>query len=90
MSLVVIIRHEVADFDSWLDTYYSYDDQRIDHGQGTVQILRDVENPNKITIIAEWESMEGFEAFGQAVDLQSVMQGAGVLGPPDIFFTTVA
>jgi quinol monooxygenase YgiN len=49
-------------------------------------VLRDVDDPNDITVILGWRDLEQARAFSRSVSLQAAMQKAGVTGPPEIRF----
>jgi quinol monooxygenase YgiN len=74
MSVVLFSRIEVADYDAWKAVFDSYDDARVENGQYNVQLFRDIENPNIVTLISHWESMEGVQAYQQAVDVQAAQK----------------
>ena len=46
--------------------------------------------PNDVTIYHHFESMEAAKAFAGSDRLREVMQGAGVKGTPNVWFTTRA
>jgi hypothetical protein len=45
---------------------------------GVSQIFRDVENPNQITVLLEWDNAENARKFASDPALKEVMQAAGV------------
>jgi quinol monooxygenase YgiN len=79
MSVVLFSRIEVADYDAWKAIFDSHDDTRVENGQYNVQLFRDIENPNIVTLISHWESMEGVQAFQQAVDIQAAQKQGSMI-----------
>jgi len=79
MSVVMFNRIEIADYDTWKAAFDAHDETRQANGQYNVQLFRDMENPNIVTLIAHWESMEGVQAFQQTVDVQAVQKQSGMI-----------
>ena len=79
MSVVMFSRIEVADYDTWKAAFDAHDETRQAHGQYNVQVFRDLENPNIVTLIAHWESMEGVQAFQQTVDVPAAQKQGGMI-----------
>jgi quinol monooxygenase YgiN len=79
MSVVLFSRIEVADYDAWKAVFDSYDDTRQANGQMNVQLFRDIENPNIVTVISHWESMEGVQAFQQTVDVPAAQKQGSMI-----------
>lgn len=79
MSVVLFSRIEVADYDGWKAIFDEHDDTRKDNGQTSVQLFRDIENPNIVTLISRWESMEGFQAYQQTVDVEAAQKQGSMI-----------
>ena len=86
----VIVRHEVADYDAWKPYFDDDDDRRVEHGQQNYRLFRDSENPNDLTLIAEFESEDGAREFMESEDLPEIMEEAGVQGEPEMRFLDLA
>jgi hypothetical protein len=52
--------------------------------------MRNVDDPNDITVVLGWSDLKEARAFTQSVSLQEAMQKAGVIGPPEIRFLETA
>jgi quinol monooxygenase YgiN len=77
------IRLNVEDYDKWRAGFDSRDDFRRERGHtGNFQIFRDLQNPNTVTEILEWENVEKAQAFLNDPMLQRAMQSLGVIGAP--------
>jgi hypothetical protein len=48
--------------------------------------MRDVDDPNEITILLGWSGLKKARAFTQSVSLKESMQKAGVTGASEIRF----
>ncbi len=86
----MVIRHTVRDFDAWKTVFDGVADVRKAGGELSGVLLRNESNPNEILAVFEWESLEKAHAFVESPELKAAMAEAGVMGPPDILFTTEA
>jgi quinol monooxygenase YgiN len=57
---------------------------------GETFVMRDIENPNDITLILGWSDLAKAKAFTQSVSLKEAMSKAGVAGSPEIRFLETA
>ena len=78
----MIVQHEVEDFAQWKAVFDSNVDLRRTNGEKSAQILHDAEDPNKLTLIFEWDSLENARNYVQNPALKAAMQQAGVRTPP--------
>jgi quinol monooxygenase YgiN len=79
------VRHTVADYEKWRQFFDEDDARRRAAGAtGTNQIYRDVDDPNTITIVLEWDNAENARKFMDDPALREVMQKAGVVGMPAV------
>jgi len=79
------LRLNLEDYEKWRAGFDSRDSLRRENGStGVNQIYRDVDNPNTVTLILEWEDMEKAKAFLDDPKLKQAMQAAGVIGAPVI------
>ena len=79
------IHHTVADYAKWRAGFDAHEAARRAAGAtGVQQVYRDMENPNAITIIMEWDSTEKARQFAQAPALKEVMEKAGVTSAPEV------
>lgn len=84
----MFVRHRVQDFDAWKAEYDRFEPQRHAMGvtgQGVYQADGD---PTDVTVYHHFESVEAARRFAGSDELRAGMQRAGVLGEPDIWFTT--
>jgi hypothetical protein len=75
-------RHTVSDFDKWKQGYDSFDKQRREMGV--------VDNPNDVTVWHDFDTLESAREFAGSKRLREAMSGGGVVGKPEIWFTTAA
>ena len=82
----MLVQHKVMDYDEWRKVYDSVADLRSSNGEISDQIYRDDSDPNNLTLLFEWDSMENAKQYAQSPELKAAMEKAGVDGPPTIFF----
>lgn len=82
----MLVQHTVEDFAKWKEMFDSVADLRQTNGEKSAQIFHDADNPNSLTALFEWDSLENAQKYAQSPDLKAAMQKAGVTGPPHISF----
>ncbi len=77
------LRLNVVDFDKWLTAFQGFESYRKDNGStGANQIFHDVDDPNNVTLIMEWEDATKAQAFINNPQTKANMDSAGVTGRP--------
>ncbi|MFQ5623386.1 MAG: putative quinol monooxygenase [Paracoccaceae bacterium] len=82
----MMVRHKVADFDGWKAVFDEVRPMREEAGEKSATLYRDVDDPNTITALFEWDSLENAQAYAGSARLRTAMERAGVAGPPQIAF----
>jgi len=72
------VAFRVEDFNRWKEGYDASIEQRKASGEISYQILRDVADPNVVTVISQQQSAEKVQAFLDSPDLKERMKAAGV------------
>ncbi len=83
----VLVRHEVADWDVWKAAFDEHADARDAAGLTSRGVARGVDNPNMVYINFAASDLDAARAFAASEDLKAVMESAGVLGAPEMYFT---
>jgi hypothetical protein len=79
------VRHTVADYAKWRVGFDANETARRAAGaNGVQQVYRDVDDPNTVTIIMEWDKAENARKFLDDPTLKEMMQKAGVIGAPAV------
>jgi quinol monooxygenase YgiN len=86
----VLIQHKVKDFAEWKKVFDSAAGMRTSSGELSAQVFRDASDPNSLTVINQWDSLENAQKFVHSPDLKAAMEKAGVAGPPTVFFLNEA
>lgn len=80
--IVVAIRHPVADYDAWKAVYDSRHPGTF--GAKFARINRAVDDPNIVTVVAGFDSVEAAKGMVESPDLKAAMDQAGVTAAPRI------
>ncbi len=86
----MLVQHQVKDFTEWKRVYDSVADLRSSNGELSDQIYHDASDPNRLTVMFKWDSLENAQKYAQSPELKAAMEKAGVEGPPDISFLNEA
>jgi quinol monooxygenase YgiN len=86
----LFVRHKVEDFGAWKAAYDAFDAERKTMGVTAHGVFQTEDNPNEVTLYHEFENMDAAKTFVGSARLKEVMESAGVVGPPDMWFTKKA
>jgi heme-degrading monooxygenase HmoA len=87
----IYVRHSVEDYARWREGFDNHAAARQAGGATDAgRVMRNVDDPNDITIILGWSDLEKARAFTQSASLKEAMQKAGVTGPPEVRFLEAA
>jgi len=77
------LRVNVADYDKWRMGFDANESIRKAAGStGVNQFYRDVDNPNNVTLVLEWDDADKARAFLNDPHTKESMDEAGVTGRP--------
>ena len=86
----ILIQHKVRDFAEWKKVFDSAIGLRKSNGEISSQVFHDTSDPNSITTITKWASLENAQKFAQSPDLKAAMEKGGVTGAPSVSFMNEA
>jgi len=79
------LRVNVADYDKWRAGFDANESSRKSAGStGVNQYYRDVDNPNNVSLVLEWEAADKAQAFLNDPNTKASMDAAGVTGRPAV------
>ena len=81
--VTTILTHEVKNFSEWKKGFDAGEPMRQQAGVKTNGVYNSVDNPNHVTIIAEFPSAEAVKGFMSNPDLKATMEQHGVIGIPE-------
>ncbi len=82
----MIVKHRVANFETWKQVFDGMTDLRRQHGWTSHLVLRDASDPNLVTIVNRMQTLDGAKKYGASPELRAAMQKVGVQGAPEISF----
>jgi hypothetical protein len=83
-KVTVIVKHEVKDYVAWKKGYDADAANRKEHKFTVSGVYTDVKNPNMVYVVGTFPSEDAANAFITSPKLKNAMEGAGVIGAPDI------
>jgi quinol monooxygenase YgiN len=86
----ILFQQTVKDFAEWKKAYDSMAALRASKGALSDMVFQAADDPNKVTIILNWDSMEKAKSYAESPELKAAMQKAGVQGPPQISYLNAA
>jgi hypothetical protein len=84
MSATLIVRHTVADYDSWRKVYDEVDPLRAKHGCTAQRVMHVPGDANDVAGTHDFPTVAQAEAFAADPALREAMDRAGVTGVPRI------
>jgi quinol monooxygenase YgiN len=86
----ILVQQRVKDFGAWKKGYDAMAAVRSSKGAISDQVYCDAGDPNKITVMMNWDSLESAKSYFQSPELKAAMEKAGVEGAPQIHFLNEA
>ena len=75
-----LARLKVEDFAKWKAVFDQLSDARkVSGGAKKGTLFRDADNPNDITILIEWDSLENAHKFIESEDVKKAIKKSGVI-----------
>ena len=84
----MFVRHEVADYGVWRKAYDGFAHTQKKMGVVFKAIYRSTDDPNDVTVIHDFHSLEKAKTFAASPELKAAMEKSGVKGAPQIWYTT--
>jgi hypothetical protein len=82
--MILMVQHKVRDFDVWKPLFDEHGVVRRKYGATGHEIFRAIEDPNDITIVNRFASVEQARAFAADPSLKEAMESGGVISEPRI------
>jgi hypothetical protein len=82
--VLMVVQHPVEDYAAWRIEYDKAQPIRDRHGVTDATIFRDADDPNVLTGLHWFASVDEAYAFANDPDLKVAMARAGVIGSPRI------
>jgi hypothetical protein len=82
----MLVHHKVKDFAAWKKVFDSVKDLRTSSGETSATLYQQDGDPNNLTLVFGWDSMENAKKYAHSSELKAAMEKAGVVGAPTIHF----
>ena len=76
----------MKDFDAWKNLFDQFEQLRKEAGELTAVGLRHAEDPNVVSVLNTWTSVEAAKTFVASEEIKKGMGEAGVTAPPTFVF----
>jgi len=86
---MMVVTHRVANFAKWKASYDEHDSLRLTFGVHSYVIGRSIEDSNMVMVAVKLDDLDKAKAFSKDPSLKKAMQKGGVVGAPNIQFTTM-
>jgi len=86
----LLVHHKVQDYSAWRKLFDEDDARRKEYGSTGFQVLKSASDPNDLTVIMDWTSVDGAKAFATSDALKEKMKNAGVISQPEVTFLVEA
>jgi hypothetical protein len=86
----ILIKHKVEDFGKWKDIFDAHAAMRSGAGSKGGYVFQNSEYHNEVFVLLEWDDIENARRFIESDDLKTIMEKAGVLEKPEIYFLETA
>ncbi len=84
----MFVRHEVADYGTWRKSFDGFAATQKKLGVTYKAVYQSADNPNDVTVIHDFHSLEAARSFAASAELKAAMEKAGVKGAPQVWFAT--
>lgn len=82
----MLVKHKVKDFAKWKPEFDQNSSMRKKNGCRGGQLFHESKDANSVIVLLEWDNIDIARRFSESDDLKQVMEKAGVIGRPEIFF----
>lgn len=87
--LTVMVRLTVAEFDRWHCEYEQMHAHRQACGERGRRLFRDVDDPNNIVVVFQWDTVDNARAYFDSAALRASVGRAGGLAAPQVSYLEV-
>jgi hypothetical protein len=86
----LLVHHKVQDYSAWRKIFDEDDKRRAEYGSTGVQVLKSANDPNDLTVIMDYPSVDAAKPFATSDALKEKMKNAGVVSQPEMTFLVEA
>lgn len=82
----LLVHHKVQDYAAWRQVFDDHDKTRREYGSTGFQVFKSASDPNDITVITDWPSVDAARAIATSDSLKEAMKNAGVISQPEVMY----
>ena len=82
----LLVHHKVQNYSAWRKVFDEHDKVRREYGSTGFQVLKSASDPNDLTVIMDYPSVDRAKAFATSDSLKEAMKNAGVISQPEVMF----
>ena len=86
----MFVRHKVKNYTEWRKGYEAFEAHRPSFGVTGQAVYQDAGEPEMVTVTHDFDTVDAARRLAASDALKQAMVDAGVIGVPDIWFTTPA
>ena len=86
----LIVHHKVKDYAKWRKIFDDHNETRREFGSTGFQVFQSASDPNDVTAIMDWPSVDAAKAFAASDSLKEAMKEAGVASQPVLMYLVEA
>ena len=80
----LLVHHKVQDYSAWRQIFDEDDKRRKEYGSTGFQVLKSTSDPNDLTVIMDYPSVEAAKTFATSDALKEKMKNAGIISQPEM------
>jgi quinol monooxygenase YgiN len=84
------VHHKVKNYSEWRKVFDDLTAMRTSYGCTGHQVFQSPSDPNEITILTGWKTIDQAKSYATSNDLKEGMKNAGVISQPDVAFLVEA
>lgn len=82
----LIVHHKVEDYAAWRKIFDDHAETRKEFGSTGFQVFQSASDPNDVTAIMDWPSVDAAKAYSTSDSLKEAMKNAGVTSQPEVMY----
>jgi hypothetical protein len=86
MAHYVLVRHKCREFREWKFAYDADFPRRSAAGLTQLYLFQSADDPNEVTLLFRAVDLPRAKAMASSPDIKEIMQKAGIVGKPDVYF----
>jgi hypothetical protein len=75
----LLIQQSIENYEQWRSVFDEQRDVRKSAGALRSQVLRDAGEPEKLTVLVEFDTLENAQRYAQRPQLPEIMRSAGII-----------